>query len=145
MLIITHALVGGFFASKISNPIISSPLIFVSHFLLDHIPHWDLGTGFRKRKKIVNFLLGLADLIGTIGICWFIFQKNLPFNLLVWIGILFSILPDFLEFPPLFLGWRFFPFGKLETFHSQIIHRRAKFPQGLIPQILIIAGILLLV
>jgi hypothetical protein len=145
MLVITHALVGGFIVSKIPNLVVSSPLIFGSHFLLDRIPHWDLGAGFRQRKKIVNFLLGCADLLSAIGICWFVFQKNFPFNPVLWAGVFFSLLPDFLEFPPLFLGWRFFPFGKLETFHSQIIHRRTKFPQGLIPQILIIAGILLLV
>jgi len=144
MLVITHALIGGFVASKISNPVVSSPLLVASHFLLDRIPHWDLGTGFRKRKKVTNFLLGGTDFISAIGICWFIFQKNLPFNPLLWTGVFFSLLPDFLEFPALFLNWRFFPFNKLELIHSQIFHRREKFPQGLIPQILIIAGILLL-
>jgi len=144
MLVVTHALVGGFVASKISNPVISSPLIFASHFLLDRIPHWDLGTGFRKRKKIINFLLGWADLIGGIGICWLILQKNSPFKPLLWTGVFFSLLPDFLEFPPLFLNWKFFPLDKLEIIHSHLLHRRTKFPQGLIPQFIIIAGILLL-
>jgi len=145
MLVITHALAGGFVASKISNPILSSPLIVASHFLLDSIPHWDLGTGFRKRKKIVNFLLGWTDFLSAIGICWFVFQKNLPFNPLLWTGIFFSLLPDFLEFPALFLNWRFFPFDKLELIHSYFFHRKAKFPQGLIPQLIIIGGILLLI
>jgi len=145
MLVVTHALVGGLIASKIPNPVVFSPLIITSHFLLDRIPHWDLGTGFRKRKKIINFFLGWADLISAIGICWFIFQKNLPFNPLLWTGVFFSLLPDFLEFPALFLNWKFFPFDKLELIHSQIFHRKTKFPQGLIPQVLIIAGILLLV
>jgi len=145
MLVITHAMVGGFVASKISDPFISSPLLIVSHFILDRIPHWDLGTGFRKRKKIVNFLLGWTDLIGGIALCWFIFQKNFSFNPMLWTGVFFSLLPDFLEFPALFFDWRFFPFDKIELIHSHYFHRKEKFPQGLIPQILIIAGILLLV
>jgi len=145
MLVVTHALVGGFVATKISNPLVFSPFLVASHFFLDRIPHWDLGTGFRKRKKIVNFLLGGADFLSAMGICWSIFQKNLPFNPLLWTGVFFSIIPDILEFPALFLNWRFFPFDKLELIHSHYFHRKAKFPQGLILQILIIAGIFLLV
>jgi len=144
MLVVTHALVGGFVSSKISNPVISSPLLVISHFLLDSIPHWDLGTEFRKRKKIINFLLGWVDLLGGIGICWLIFQKNSPFKPLLWTGVFFSLLPDFLEFPALFLNWRFFPFDKLKLIHSYFFHRKAKFPQGLILQLIIIGGILLL-
>jgi len=144
MLVVTHALVGGFIASKISNPVLSSPLIIASHFLLDSIPHWDLGTEFRKRKRITNFLLGWADLIGGIAICWVIFQKNFPFNPLLWTGVFFSLLPDILEFPALFLGWSFFPFDKLELIHSHYFHRKAKFPRGLILQLIIIGGIILL-
>ena len=144
MLATTHALVGGFVASKISNPIIYSPLLIVSHFLLDSIPHWDLGIDFRKREKVVNFLIGGADLAAGIGMCWLIFQKDHPFNPLLWAGVFFSLLPDFLEFPSLFLGWRFFPFDKLELIHSYFFHRKINFPQGLIPQLMIIGVIFLL-
>ncbi|MGB9706842.1 MAG: hypothetical protein ACPLXP_02090 [Microgenomates group bacterium] len=144
MLVATHALVGGFLATKISNPIIFSPLLVFSHLLLDRIPHWDLGTGFKKRKMVVNFLLGGGDLLAGTVICWFIFQRNSPFNPLLWTGVFFSLLPDFLEFPALFLNWRFFPFDKLELVHSHYFHRKAKFPQGLILQIIIIGLILFL-
>jgi len=144
MLVITHALVGGLVATKISHPIITSPLLFLTHLFLDRIPHWDLGTDFRKRKKVVNFLLGLTDLLGGIGACWLIFQKTFPLNPLLWTGVFFSLLPDFLEFPALFLNWRFFPFDKLEFVHSHYFHRKSKFPQGLILQIIIIGVILFL-
>jgi len=33
----------------------------------------------------------------------------------------------------------------LEKFHTEIMHRRAKLPWGLIPQIIIILGILFLI
>jgi len=144
MLAVTHSLVGGFTATKITNPFISSPLLVISHLLLDRIPHWDLGTNFKKRKKIINFLLAGGDLFAGIAACFFIFQRNSPFNPLLWTGVFFSLLPDFLEFPALFLNWRFFPFDKLELIHSYFFHRKEKFPQGLISQLIIISAILLL-
>lgn len=144
MLVTTHALVGGFVASKIPSPIISSPLIVISHLFLDRLPHWDFGTGFRKRKKVTNFFLGLVDLSAGLSLCWFIFQKSLPLNPLLWTGVFFSLLPDFLELPPLFLDFRPFPFNKFENLHSRYFHRKHQFPQGLILQIIIIGLIFML-
>ncbi|MGB9911038.1 MAG: hypothetical protein ACPLKP_00290 [Microgenomates group bacterium] len=148
MLVVTHSLVGGLVASKISNPPLNpwltSPLLFIFHFFLDWIPHWDLGIGFKKRSKIINFLLGGFDLAVALIICWFIFQKNLPLNPWLWLGIFFSILPDLLEFPVLFLNWRIFPFSQIEILHSHYFHRKAKFLVGILPQIVIILLVLLL-
>lgn len=144
MLVTTHALVGALVAEKIPHPLLTSPLLVICHFLLDRLPHWDLGIGFRKRKKIVNIFLGAADLLAAIAACWFIFQKTPPLKPLLWTGVFFSLLPDFLEFPVLFLNWRFFPFDKIELIHSHYFHRKAKFPQGLIIQIIIIGAVLFL-
>ncbi len=144
MLVTTHALVGGFLATKISNPFVTSPLLFLSHLFLDRLPHWDFGTGFRKRKKITNFFLGGLDLLGGISTCWLVFQKTLPLNPLLWTGVFFSLLPDFLELPPLFLDFRPFPFNKFETLHSRFFHRKHQFPQGLILQVIIIGIVLFL-
>jgi len=144
MLVTTHALVGGLVATKIPNPIVTSPLLFLSHLFLDRLPHWDFGTGFRKRKKITNFFLGGLDLLGGIAACWLVFQKNLPLNPLLWTGVFFSLLPDFLELPALFLDFRPFPLNKFETLHSCCFHRKHQFPQGLILQIIIVGTVLFL-
>jgi len=138
MMLVTHATFGAFLATKISDPLISSPLLVASHFAFDRIPHWDLGRGFKKRAKLFNLILGGIDFSTAIFLCWLIFQNNKPLNPLLWTGVFFSLLPDFLEFPVLFLDWKFFPFNKLEIIHSHYFHRRTKFPQGLIPQLIII-------
>lgn len=144
MLVTTHALIGGFVASKIPKPIITSPLLFLTHLFLDRLPHWDFGTDFRKRKRITNLFLGGIDFLSGVGLCWLIFQKTLPLNPLLWVGVFFSLLPDFLEFPALFLNFRPFPFSKFETLHSRYFHRKHQFPKGLILQIIIIGAIFLL-
>lgn len=144
MLVTIHALIGAFVASKIPKPVITSPLLFLSHLFLDRLPHWDFGTDFRKRKKIINALLGGFDLLAGIVTCWFVFQKTRPFNPLLWVGVFFSLLPDFLEFPALFLNFRPFPFSKFEILHSRYFHRKHQFPKGLILQIIIIGAIFLL-
>lgn len=136
MLIVTHSLIGGVISSKINNPLLSSPLLFFLHLLFDRIPHWDLGVGFKKRKMIFNFLLGGMDFTLGMLLCWFVFQKENP--LIIWLGIFFSILPDLIEFPALFLNWHFPPFSQFEVLHSRYFHRKTKFLWGIIPQILII-------
>lgn len=147
MLVGIHALAGGFIATKIPQPLISYPLIVVVHFLMDRIPHWDFGTGMVsgkvKRGKLKTAVLGLTEMFIGIIACWFLFQKAPPFRLSLWGGILTGILPDLLEAPPLFLGFRPFPLNKLEYFHSKIVHRSGHFPEGLIPQLIILAIILL--
>lgn len=148
MLVGIHALAGGFIATKIPQPLISYPLILGVHFLMDSIPHWDFGTGMvsgkNKRSKAKTALLGIIELLAGIIFCWFLFQKGFPLNPKLWGGILMGILPDLLEVPPLFLNYRPFPLNKIEYFHSCIAHRSGSFPNGLIPQIIILSAVILL-
>ncbi len=51
-----HAIVGGALAAAFPNPVIGISLSLLSHPLLDMIPHWDEGWGWRKKIKF-NFLL----------------------------------------------------------------------------------------
>ena len=46
-----HALVGGAIAASAINPAIGLPLAALSHPILDMIPHWDLGIGWRGKNK----------------------------------------------------------------------------------------------
>jgi len=56
MLELPHAIIGATIASKIPNPLISLPLAFLSHFLVDLIPHWNpsLYTEMEKENKPSN-------------------------------------------------------------------------------------------
>ena len=149
MFLTTHALVSGLLAQKIKNPLVAYPLILVTHFVMDSVPHWDFGSyageELQKKGQIKSItkrfklgLLGALDLSMVVLGSWLIFRNKLLTNPSVSIGILVGLLPDFLEVPPLFLNWRPFLLNKLEEFHSHRIHREAKFILGILPQIIIL-------
>lgn len=143
MLAITHALTGGFIATKVENPALSLPLILLVHYAMDLVPHWDLGTGLKKRGRARTAFWGTVELLVAFLATWFLFQKNHPISLILWLGILVSLTPDFLDAPLLFLGLNL-PFSeKLYRFHHRF-HRKHVLPLGLLPQIIIIIAILLL-
>ena len=147
MLATTHSLVSALIISESTTPAIGLPLIFVFHYLLDLIPHWDTGAGLPRGLKTRRkaFFETLADLALAGFLVWLFFQKNQNFSPLLWIAVIIGILPDLLEFPALFFKFRPFPLNYLEKFHTDIMHRRGQLPWGLIPQIIIILGILFLI
>lgn len=53
MLELPHTALGALIAVKIPNPLISLPLAFLSHFVLDFVPHWNpsLYSETKKFKK----------------------------------------------------------------------------------------------
>ena len=141
MLSIAHGTTGAFIATKIPNPFISLPLVIASHFLEDYIPHWDVGQGLTKKVKSHKdaFLQELlTDFPASILIVYFFFQYNQPFSWTPWIGWFFGLLPDFIEFPYLFLGWRFTPIKQLAAFHKYFHRSIPDKVRGLVPQILVI-------
>jgi hypothetical protein len=147
MLSIVHGPTGAFISSKIPNPFISIPLILASHYLEDHIPHWDVGQGLTKKKKSKKaaFLEELfIDFPLSIIFILVFFQIGKPFDYRIWIGWFFGLLPDFLEFPHLFLGTRITPFRQLAAFHTWCHRSTPSRFWGLLPQFLVITAILLL-
>lgn len=143
MLTTTHALTGGFITTKVENPALSLPLILLVHYAMDLIPHWDFGTGLKKRGRAKTAFFGTVELFVSLAASWLLFQKNHPISLVLWMGILLSLTPDFLEAPSLFLGLEFPFLNKLSAIHRRS-HRRCLLPLGLLPQIIIILIILLL-
>src|SRR3989338_9418562 len=104
-----HALVGGAIAASISNPTAGIALAFASHPLLDMIPHWDLGSGWRSKNKVTLFAESVLDLVVGILLAFFIFGKNVdPFYFLTC--IFFSEIWDILMMPYILFGWKFAPF-----------------------------------
>jgi len=141
MLSIAHAATGAFIATKVANPALSIPLIIISHFVEDYIPHWDVGQGLTKKIKshrAAFFQELLTDFPASILIVFFFFQFGRPFSPLPWLGWFVALLPDFLEFPYLFLGWRFFPIKQLAAIHRYFHHSTPKKIIGLIPQVLLL-------
>lgn len=148
MLSIAHGTTGALLAVALQNPIIAAPACMALHFLEDYVPHWDVGTGITKKKKtkLRSFLEELFfDFPLSIGLVYLFFQHgHQGFNTLAWLGWFFALLPDFIEFPRLFLNQRNKP---LEIFHSlhKAVHRST--PDvfvGLTPQIVLIAIVYIL-
>ncbi len=142
MLSTTHALTGGLIVTKVKSPLFSLPLILLIHYAMDAVPHWDFGTKLRERGRLKTAILGITELTFALIVSWFLFQKDRSFSPLLWLGILLSLAPDFLDAPFRFLGIKL-PFSEeLYRLHHRF-HRKHFFFLGLLPQVIIIALILL--
>ena len=155
MLETTHALVAGTIASHTQDPATAVTLSFLSHFLLDAVPHWDFGTNWRGRRKLYTGVVAIVDVIAGFSIGYLIFGKTVPLPLLFTV-ITVSMVPDWMEAP-----WYIFfarhdkkvPaknagfFEKLTFGIYQMenqFHHKAKFPLGVITQIVAVAFFFLL-
>ncbi|MBI1872082.1 hypothetical protein HYS10_01550 [Candidatus Collierbacteria bacterium] len=147
MLSIAHGLTGALIATKVADPLIYIPLITISHFIEDYIPHWDVGQGLTKKikkHKDAFFQEIFTDFPASLALVYLYFQHGRPLSPLPWLGWFFALLPDFIEFPYLFLGWRFFPIKQLARIHKLFHHSIPNKFLGLLPQILLIIIIYLL-
>lgn len=104
MFLTTHAAAGVLISHYTINPYAVFGLAFASHFFLDFIPHgdetlyhdeeWQVLKKF-KRPIIVN----LFDLLGLVSVILFVINDpGDTTSRLMLIGIIGSILPDFLSY-----------------------------------------------
>jgi hypothetical protein len=127
-----HALVGGAIAASINNPSLGLTLAALSHPLLDMIPHWDLGIGWRKKNKYTLFAESLLDLVVGVVLAYFLFGKNI--EPLYFFGcILASEIWDILMMPYLLFNWNFPPFSTSYKLQHKI-QGKAKLPWGILTQ-----------
>lgn len=137
-----HALVGGAIAASISNPAIALPLASISHPILDMIPHWDLGVGWRKKNKVTLFAESVLDLVIGIVLAYFLFGKNInPIYLLTC--IFFSEIWDILMMPYLLFNWKFTPFSTAYDWQHKI-QSNIKLPWGILTQAATVTGVVLI-
>lgn len=154
MLSISHAATGAVIATNIGNPYISIPIILLSHYLEDAVPHWDAGTGLGSGKKTRTLAMihGIIDLV-LAGIIVLIFYPpnfsllTSPFSLFpflhslitpaIW-GAFLGLLPDFLEAPRNFLKWEPAFMKPINKFHHSFHHSIPRMWDGLAPQILLL-------
>lgn len=155
MLATTHAIVAGTIASQTQDLTSAVSLSFISHFMLDAIPHWDIGTDWRTRKKFITGLFAILDtLVGFIlGI--FLFHQSVPLFILIP-AIAASMLPDWLEVPwYIFFAsakkkepkknasfWEKLSFRIYKT--ENTIHAKTSLPLGFITQLVVILFFLVL-
>ncbi len=119
MLETPHVAVGAAIASKIPNPFIAIPLAFVSHFVLDKVPHWNphiitetkqFGRPTNKSTAII-----IVDCVLALSLGSAIALSALPDisrAITILLASFVSILPDLIEFP-------YFYFKKRDAFYTK--------------------------
>lgn len=150
-----HALVAGAIAAKFTDPVTASVLTLTSHFIMDAVPHWDVGTNWRSRSKNATGILAIIETVVGILIAYYFFGDRVAFPLLS-LSIFFSLIPDWLETP-----WYIFFAGqnkrepsKNAGFFEKLtyriykiensFHTKAQFPFGLITQVATVVFFLVL-
>lgn len=129
-----HALIGGAIGASVQNPVLGLTLSAVSHPLVDMIPHWDAGWGWREKTKVRLFLEGCFDL-GLGCVLAYLLFYNPSVNFIYFALCIFvSVGWDIAETPYWFLRWKFFPFGLIYKIQSKIQGKAAP-PWGILTQI----------
>lgn len=134
MTLTTHAIVGAATASLFPEHLITAFTAgFISHFLIDAIPHWDYKLRSVKKDPEnplnndmvfgFNFILDILDISFD-----FFLAVTLPFlifgssifsqSLILLVGIAGGVLPDFLQF--VYFKFRKEPLLSLQKFHGWI-------------------------
>lgn len=113
MLETPHVALGAAIATKIPNPLISIPLAFASHFILERVPHWNphLNTETKKYGGPTrqSTLVVIVDVILALSVGIYIASNVLPNSFHFWTimaSSFASVLPDVIEGPYFFLGVR---------------------------------------
>lgn len=137
-----HAIVGGSLAAAFPhNPALGITLAALSHPILDMIPHWDFGLGWKKKNKVLLFFQSSADLIFGVVVTFLLFGKFTD-NLYLALAILISESWDFMLMPYLLFNWKFPPFS---TFYKvqHALNRKANFFWGILTQAATVTGFLI--
>lgn len=101
MFIAAHAVSGALIAHQVDNPWIVIFLAFVSHFVLDIIPHGDyhhVHDYYHGGKQMVRRLYNtiLIDSIATVIVATILLSYTTIDRTLLALGIISAILPDML-------------------------------------------------
>ncbi len=154
MFLTVHATLGLIIGEQIGNIWLAYILGFISHFLLDLIPHGDKPVIFNPANERMELTLkaGVIDAFVMTITLFLLWQNNLIDNpLLAFVGALGAISPDLIVGVSLFLShpWskKFLPsppnwLVKFHNFHkiTQRIIRKIEYPMlpGLIFQYLLL-------
>lgn len=150
-----HALVSAAIARAVPNPYLSIPLAITSHFIMDAVPHWDIGADWRTRSKSMTGALAIGETVFGITLAYFLFRGKVETPLLLSC-IIAGELPDWLEAPwYIFFAQKskngvskksgFFERLSYRIYHREnAMHSKANLPFGIITQVVTVAFFLLL-
>lgn len=123
MIAINHAMTGAIIGLVVSQPLLAIPLAFLSHFLLDAVPHFDQPGGeevyLRKQSFVLQLILDAflcAVLVATL------FLANPSNRLLASVCAFLATSADFMWLPTFWrlkhgqqLEWPNHPLARLHT------------------------------
>lgn len=142
MTLTAHILVGGAISASIQNPLIGLPLAAATHPLMDLLPHWDVGWGWRQKTKQRLFLECVADLILGLVAAYLLFGRFVdPIYFLL--AAFFSIFWDLMEGPYLILGWKIPPFYTFYSIQHKLQGKSKSVFGGILTQVGVVAGMAL--
>ncbi len=123
MILTPHILAGAAIGSQINNPFLAATFAFVSHFVLDFIPHPEEYNidGLKTKKFNKYFIKDLAkvfvDFVAGFLIVFYLSCDSYNFSNIL-IGAFFGALPDGLQFLSFQLNFKFLQV--LQKFHIKI-------------------------
>jgi len=132
-----HVAVGAAIATKVVHPALAIPLAFGSHLLLEKVPHWNphLNTEVKKYGKVTKNSTLIVAIDATLALLLggFIAFKapSINHSITILAACLASVLPDLIEAPYFFLG-----------FKTKFIKRWIKFQKSLQVDTDVIPGLL---
>lgn len=115
MILTPHAIVGASLANMFPNdPVLGFSLAFISHYVLDLVPHIDydadnflnkldkntgtLKTIVKSTGSALHFLFIFSDFIFGLFLCILFFARDEKSAMITLIGIAGGVLPDFFQF-----------------------------------------------
>ncbi len=108
-----HVIVAAVIATKITNPLISLPLAFGSHFVLDRVPHWNphLNTEIKQYGKVSrrSTIIVVLDVLLGLGAGLWMAGNVLPNTnhaIIILLASFAGVLPDVVEGPYFFLNMK---------------------------------------
>lgn len=101
MLNTVHVAAAAAIVATTPNPALSLPLALASHIALDAVPHWNWSPGRTRRGKVAS----LGDGVLAIGLTGWLMTVVEP-GWVVVIACALSMLPDVIQAPYHFWGWR---------------------------------------
>lgn len=116
-----HVLTGMVVGSVLGVPVLSLPVAFLSHFILDSLPHYDTGDKDHTTRKFLYVLTVDTAVAASIVLSTFLLQP-VGWPLIVAAGIV-AASPDLMWLPRWLneiRGKENRPLGRLASFHSRI-------------------------
>lgn len=146
MLLTPHTLVGAAIGASTNNLVSVIILAFLSHFILDALPHTDWALWHNHgdfEPELKDYILVGCDFLLSAGLITYLWYNSGRDNLIL-VGAIFAAIPDFIDVVPFWNKFlRKLPvFSQLHWLHEKI-HFRLK-PKywywGVVTQLIIIGG-----